>query len=945
MLELRNITKVYKTKSEEVVALDKVNLTFGETGMVFVTGKSGSGKTTLLNVVGGLDAFDDGDLIVKGRSFANFKQNDFDDYRNTFIGFVFQEYNLLDEMTVEKNISLAMELQGAKKRDVDKINQILKQVDLEGLNDRFPSELSGGQKQRVAIARALVKDPKIILTDEPTGALDTNSGIQVMSLLKELSADRLVIIVSHNMDLARAYADRIIEMQDGAIVRDYSLARDKQSVKLYMKESKDKVLVKRGVKLTDKDLTTLESALQHGKDVKFVDESNFYVEIDTEKVQPKEYSPEDSKFIKGRLGFGNTMKMGFQNLKIKPIRLVVTILLCAIAFSIFGLFDTMSVYNEGRLTANTMRNSNVPSLVLSASYQEENGDEYKLNVSQELIDQLREQTGLAFKGVYSISPTKPDETRAIANISKYYVTTKMTGVVEIADEDDLASIGMSVKAGRLPADYDEIALPWYYAMCVINYGYEYGDFVINADNCNDVTPADLVKEEPLVLTLNMVPYKIVGIVDTGAIDGKYDSILADYANASVLLKTDFENYVNNSYHLYGFVKDGFVEYKYAGGAEGKNKTLLQYKNPSYNFDFDVIATDIQYFFNYDQLIEVGGSTMFIDLGKKTLNDDEILVNVWLFPTLYADMIAKCEEAATAANNKEDLKLLKELSKLKSTQYTVEEKLTIVDNVMTLLTNSTYNNKVSDFKLVTKVTKRDTTRYEADNSDLLHVKLENDTYKVVGFYAGLAASVNPNTLVLANGGIANLGIYMMQGPYNSVIAPSTKGNAQINKVVSLVRSNSGLKFSSHNNIITVISVNKDVFEEVSLLFLIASGIFAVFSIAMMANYISASITNRRTQIGILRALGTTGVGVLLMFLVQSLVIAIINIALSNVITAVGCVLLNGFFENALNVSIPLATYTARQFGVITGLSIGVAVLASIVPIVNLSRKKPIETIRK
>ena len=214
MLELQNVTKIYRTKGKDVVALNGVNLCFEEKGMVFITGKSGSGKTTMLNVIGGLDNFDSGKLIVKGKSFDTFKQKDFDSYRNSFIGFVFQEYNLLDEMTVEKNISLAMELQGQRKRDVKSINALLKRVDLEGLNNRRPAELSGGQKQRVAIARALVKKPQVILTDEPTGALDTQSGIQVMDLLKELSRERLVIIVSHNLELANDYADRIIQMTD-----------------------------------------------------------------------------------------------------------------------------------------------------------------------------------------------------------------------------------------------------------------------------------------------------------------------------------------------------------------------------------------------------------------------------------------------------------------------------------------------------------------------------------------------------------------------------------------------------------------------------------------------------------------------------------------------------------------------------------------------------------
>lgn len=151
--------------------------------MVFILGKSGSGKSTFLNVVGGLDSFDRGEIIINGRSSRGFSQSDFDSYRNTYIGFIFQEYNILEELSVKKNIALALELQG-KDAGEEEIKRILSLVDLDGLEDRKPKELSGGQKQRVAIARAIVKNPEIIMADEPTGALDSQTGKQVLTTLK-----------------------------------------------------------------------------------------------------------------------------------------------------------------------------------------------------------------------------------------------------------------------------------------------------------------------------------------------------------------------------------------------------------------------------------------------------------------------------------------------------------------------------------------------------------------------------------------------------------------------------------------------------------------------------------------------------------------------------------------------------------------------------------------
>lgn len=224
MLVVENLTKIYRPKKgKPVTAINNVSLQLPQKGMVFLLGKSGSGKSTLLNLLGGLDSYTSGDILIKGKSTKDFKSSDFDSYRNTYIGFIFQEYNVLEEYTVSKNIALALELQH-KKADPDEIKSIMSNVDLETeLFDRRIDELSGGQKQRVAIARAIVKNPDIIMADEPTGSLDSLTGKQVFETLKKLSQDRLVIVVSHDRESAELYGDRIIELADGKIVNDMAL--------------------------------------------------------------------------------------------------------------------------------------------------------------------------------------------------------------------------------------------------------------------------------------------------------------------------------------------------------------------------------------------------------------------------------------------------------------------------------------------------------------------------------------------------------------------------------------------------------------------------------------------------------------------------------------------------------------------------------------------------
>ena len=243
MLKLENITKVYTTKKISQIALKGVSLTFRESEFVSILGPSGSGKTTLLNIIGGLDKYTNGDLIINSISTKKYSDKDWDTYRNHKIGFIFQNYNLIPHQTILANVEIALTLSGISKKERRKRSiKALTDVGLKEHIKKKPNMLSGGQMQRVAIARALVNNPDIVLADEPTGALDTKTSIQIMDLLKKISKDKLVIMVTHNSELAEKYSNRIINIKDGEITRDSNPFNNNEEKENIVKRKRNKTM-------------------------------------------------------------------------------------------------------------------------------------------------------------------------------------------------------------------------------------------------------------------------------------------------------------------------------------------------------------------------------------------------------------------------------------------------------------------------------------------------------------------------------------------------------------------------------------------------------------------------------------------------------------------------------------------------------------------------------
>lgn len=608
MLEIVNLCKSYSTKGGVTVkALDNVSVQFPETGMVFLLGRSGSGKSTLLNVAGGLDKPDSGEIIVKGKSSKNFSSADFDSYRNTYVGFVFQEYNILNEFTIEQNIALALQLQN-KPNNKKAVNELLEQVDLKGFGKRKPNTLSGGQKQRVAIARALIKEPEIIMADEPTGALDSNTGKQVFDTLKKLSETKLVVVVSHDREFAEQYGDRIIELKDGQILSDvskaYSEPKDLNSnVRLI---SEDTISIKNAEEVTEADVKSILSILKKNQgeaiitankrelnDVKRAckinDNGNKEFFKDTDNVEVKQYDGKKTKFIKSRLPASHAFKMGASGLKTKPIRLIFTILLSIVAFVMFGVVSTFMLYDANYSVSEALKTANYPSLTVEKYYttiqqsikvdnatgEQEVDYEYENDYKtlfgvQELKDKNAQGNG-NFAGIYDLTNDRyGQESNMTLSIKKgesfnnpsvksdlanYYPVTNIRGFTDCG-ESYMTQNNFQLLKGKYPKNDSEIAISEYMANVFVNS--EGLDF----DKAEDLV-GKTVKISGCQAIGSETEFKIVGVYKVGEIDVKYDPLKNNDETISSKEKEDLRksltDYLDYSFNTIAYVSEDFYD--------------------------------------------------------------------------------------------------------------------------------------------------------------------------------------------------------------------------------------------------------------------------------------------------------------------------------------------------------------------------------------------------
>ncbi|MBR3267583.1 MAG: ABC transporter ATP-binding protein/permease [Oscillospiraceae bacterium] len=924
MLETKDLCKQYKPKKGvPVQAVDHVSLRFPERGMVFLLGKSGSGKSTMLNLLGGLDQYDSGEIIIKGVSSKDFSQRHFDSYRNTYVGFIFQEYNVLEEFSVGANIALALELQGKKATDQE-LNEILNAVDLAGFGNRKPNELSGGQKQRVAIARALVKNPQIIMADEPTGALDSATGRQVLDTLKKLSAEKLVIIVSHDREYAEQYADRIIELADGRVIRDVEAVRDKEDeTEKHLVFRAASVEIPADYHLTEEDRIQINEYLDRlktGASLMLPGRSQRFSETDESRIPQQDGS--GFNLIRSRLPLKSAFKIGCSSLKHKRFRLVMTILLSVAAFTLFTLVDTFSSYDHIQACTDSLIDSNVNFISLNKAEKRGSGiDEWwvtdGLRISEQDMKQIREDTGVSVTGLF-IPHGANFSLRGYYDgnyeFSEGSYTPNMThfcGFAEIT-EQSMQDMHFKLVAGTLPdGNKNEIAVSSALCDTFVRAGYSAASDSESSGKQKYekiASPADMVGK---TFRLMEQDYLVSAVIDTGMDLSRYESLREKdekLTNGEQLVAFMLQNefLIASNYSLSGCAMVG----------PGKLQQMIaddpKVFFPDSELNFSLLRDDGEtiiwgnqsYFTTADRIPE--SEIIWLGDAKKTLNEHEIILSLDELELGDAQQQAQLEE------------------------YLLGTKEADSEGIKALLKNTA-----------------DKWTLSASKWNDSHDNMQNYDYPDLNI-AGIIrpGSKYSSTIAVCEEYLSVL-VRDTEGIYDSAVGAMPENRSGIEKVVRYCyRDGNDIKTRYHLNdpVIFELDIVNVALKALAKVFLYIGIGFAVFASLLLANFISTSIHYKRQEIGILRAIGSRSYDVFRIFFSEGFVIAMINFIVSGVLTFGLVSLINSLLRSRAGILITVLHFGIRQVLLLFAICIGVTALSCFLPVRRIAAKKPIDAIR-
>ena len=897
MIELKNVYKEYKSSKGVITkALNNINIKLPSSGLVFVLGKSGSGKSTLLNLIGCMDKVTSGNILINDNDISKLSESKLNDYRNSCYGFIFQEHNLIEKFSVYDNLKLPCALKKLKYKK-DDYDKILNSVSLDNLGYRRVNELSGGQKTRVSIARALIKNPNVILADEPTGNLDSTNSTQIFEILKSISKDRLVIVVTHDTEYAYKYGDRVIEIEDGNITKD-----------------------------------------------------NIVNQINEEN--------KEIKIVKSRLSIVDAIKFSSLNLRKKTIRLIVISIIISVTFTLFGYSYLMSDIDIIKTHSKTMIDNNetkmtlvkkIPGVNLSNIHPVLNINDEEIKYIKENITNNFEQTfrlvlNNEFLGIEKNMDFENPNSEILSNAYYSHSYTESTFI-----EKSCEGLNSLKLIGKTPSGNNDIVI----YKILADYLMVNGVSIVDVDSKgNEVIKTwypsdynDLVNSNKKILLGNggYNNSKKYYIYVTGIIDddlSKFDVLKEiDRTKAEheykILLK-EFENkympLLNIRIVSDKFYKDTEIE---------KNKVL-----DSSLYDITYTYQNNKYYSGYSTGLRTIDEITIYD-GKKlskinSLKEDEIVLDIGLIAKMnggdkfyseqlkiYTDKIDKEYEEKVKLREKEVENELKKQEE--DPEYIIKEILEVVKPNDTEIMNDFHKKYIEDFGIVGKNIEIAINRLYGESDNKTY------TFKVIGYAYKTNGSDSDKSFV--NEKI--LDSYMRSNKETYSVIFEENDQAKIEQLLSKYSNDDNFSISTLYSS-TINSLKTSVNKLSSLFKKISYGLI-IFSIVLLTLYILMSISNSKKEIGILRSLGTKISGIYKIFYLEGLIIGIVSIVISSILIYFGTGYINNYISGNLFYSVKPVVFNPCVIGYITLVVFIVVSISSVIPLIKISRSKVIDII--
>lgn len=990
MLQLKNVVKDYPTATTTVHALRKVSLNFRESEFVAILGPSGCGKTTMLNIIGGLDRYTSGDLVIGGVSTADFDDEHWDAYRNATIGFVFQSYNLIPHLTVLENVELALSLVGEKKKARRaKAVAALHKVNMHEEIDKKPTQLSGGQMQRVAIARAIVNDPKIILADEPTGALDSELSVQVMDILQELSKNRLVIMVTHNAELAYQYATRICRFKDGQLIEDTNPYNPETEIegqtaetetvieKIASKESDEKIVLE---EVTTDNIERGESAQTSTLQPQNYNINTQTVQNDGEPDKKKKTSNhkrkvamrnvgEESNAIFDKLGLNSLSKkkkkrdkafkptsmsagmafgLSLKNLVSKKRRTLLTSF--AGAIGIIGLALVLSIYNGFNIYLAKMETEMLSGVPLGV---------YQYNVSSNAMMELMTSMMETQPNDSQTSYPDSDEIKVSSSSSYDGAMAKMMLSIVKSFMDGVTKNDITVEF----ADYMKAMPKEYYTAMNISYGLRYNLVRKTFDSDGNVAYKD-VSQQPRPLTTTAIATTVLG---ENGLQAKYWQELAaneeitmrsyDFIGEGsrfpknkneVLLCVNSDNSVNvdllSAFGIDTYKKDanGNVEKDESGKPVKMDTASIPYE---YFIGQTFKLVDNDSYYVYDE--ETGKYENNVGIGKaksdgsegssgfNPLSDSESKKLMWSY-----DDSEKSQEKLQQMyddDSAEEIKIVGVIRAKKNAEHSyVTSSICYLPELAESTLESAQNSLLVQRQLALSAASNNKTPTVFDGVRL------NDS---VDFASSASASIAAITGIPA----LQYTYYMRaigadRSPYYITVYPNDSDQKTNSGNYISAWQNSGKGNIGYFDMSEMLLVNmRGILDLVSAMLIAVAAISLVVSTVMIGVITSNSVVERTREIGILRAIGARKKDIRNVFIAETSLIGLASGLIGILVTYILCPLISLVIKAAAGIGSLLHFHPLHAF-ILVCLSLVLTVISGIIPAIMASRKNVVDALR-